>query len=378
MHLISIKNNLLGVFIVALILLTPVRAYVFDLDLQGQLSGWVNSVEIDNEWEKSIGLLYIPQVDLEHRLNKASSLDAEFSIKFLAPAGSGPFEDDIDSDLYRANIRYNTSQIETRAGLQKINFGQAVLLRPLRWFDSVEPTDPLQLTDGVYAMRFRYDALNSANLWVWALYGNDDTKGYELLPTEPDTIETGGRLQYPMLHGDLAFTAHTRKVDGFLYNIADFRENRFGVDGRWDVLVGLWFETSFAHQNTDFIINDWTSRCTIGMDYTFDAGNGLYTLVEHMTMAVSRKVFDWEDSYNISACSMNYPIGVMDTVKAIIYYDWDQRNYYPYLDWTRTYDNWMINLGFFYHPEGGSGSSGFNQAGSRRGSGGQLLITFNH
>lgn len=355
-----------------------VCAYAFEADFMGQLSGWVNGIRIQGEWESSAGLLYIPQVDFTHRLNESSSLDAELSLYCFAITGSGPYEDDIDLDIYRANIRYNTSQTETRVGLQKINFGQATLLRPLRWFDRVDPTDPLQLTEGVYSLRFRYDALNSANIWAWALYGNDDTKGYELLPTESDTIESGGRLQYPLFYGDLAVSAHTRKVDGSTYQIPDFRENRLGFDGRWDVVVGLWFESSFAQQKTDHFSNDWTKRSTIGTDYTFDVGNGLYTLAEHMIVTYSEESLEWNENYNISGFLINYPIGLMDSIKAIGYYDWEQDNYYQYLDWTRTYDSVMINASLFYNPEDRLETGGINQSSRYSGSGGQLLITFNH
>lgn len=355
-----------------------VCAYAFEADFMGQLSGWVNGIRIQGEWESSAGLLYIPQVDFAHRLNESSSLDAELSLYCFAITGSGPYEDDIDLDIYRANIRYNTNQTETRVGLQKINFGQATLLRPLRWFDRVDPTDPLQLTEGVYALRFRYDALNSANIWAWALYGNDDTKGYELLPTESDTIESGVRLQYPLFYGDLAVSAHTRKVDGSTYQIPDFRENRLGFDGRWDVVVGLWFESSFAQQKTDYLSNDWTKRSTIGTDYTFDVGNGLYTLAEHMIVTHSEESLEWNENYNISGFLINYPIGLMDSIKAIGYYDWEQDNYYQYLDWTRTYDSVMINASLFYSPEDRLETGGINQSSRYSGSGGQLLITFNH
>jgi hypothetical protein len=366
------------VVFMGLTLIFQMRAHALEADYMGQLSGWINGMRIQGEWEKSAGLQYFPQADFVHRLNEASTLDAELSLYCLASIGTGPYEEDLDVDLYRANIRYNTNQIETRAGLQKINFGQATLLRPLRWFDRVDPTDPLQSTEGVYALRFRYDALNSANFWIWTLYGNDDIKGYERLPTEPDTIETGGRFQYPIFHGDLAVTAHTRKVDGSDYGIPDFRENRMGLDGRWDVFVGLWFETSLVHQNTDYLSNNWTKRSTVGLDYTFDMGNGLYVLAEHMIVALSEKALEWNENYNISAFSMRYPIGLLDSVRTIGYYDWDRDYYYQYLDWTRTYDNVMINVSLFYYPDGWAGNGGFNQNSRYMGSGGQLLITFNH
>ena len=71
-------------------------------------------------------------------------------------------------------------------------------------------------------------------------------------------------------------------------------------------------------------------------------------------------------------------IGFMDNVKAIGYYDWSQGHYYQYIDWTRMYDKVMINVSVFYDPDNFTGSAGFNQRGRQRGSGVQLLVTFNH
>lgn len=368
----------LAFFFIYLIPVFHWKANAFERDFHGQLSGWTKEVNIKDEWENNTGILYIPEANFRHALNAASALDAELSLYCFAVTGSGPYEEDNDLDLYRTNIRYITTQTETRVGLQKINFGQAQLLRPLRWFDRVDPTDPLQLSEGVYALRFRYDALNTANVWLWGLYGNDDPMGYEPLPTEKNSLEIGGRFQYPILHGDLAVTLHTRQVDGSRYHIPDFRENRLGLDGRWDMVVGIWFETSFAHQKKTHFSNEWTKRSTIGLDYTFDIGNGLYVLAEHMTTVLSDEAFRWEEDFNVSAFSMNYPVGIMDSLNAIGYYDWDQKRYYQYLNWARTYDNVIINISLFYYPETETENLGFIQDNPFNGSGGQLMITFNH
>ena len=69
-------------------------------------------------------------------------------------------------------MRYSSDQFELRLGLQKINFGSASMLRPLMWFDQMDPRDPLHLTDGVWGLLARYYFLNNANIWLWGLYGN--------------------------------------------------------------------------------------------------------------------------------------------------------------------------------------------------------------
>ena len=85
-----------------------------------------------------------------------------------------------------------------RGGLQKINFGSANLLRPLMWFDQIDPRDPLQLTDGVWGILGRYYFLNNANIWVWGLIGNDQRKGWEVIPSVKNKPEFGFRVQMPI------------------------------------------------------------------------------------------------------------------------------------------------------------------------------------
>ena len=327
------------------------RLYAVEMDFQGQLSGWTMETEIRGGWENHSGLRYIPRADITHDVTADSTLDMELSLNSLAVSGSGPYEDDTEVKLYRANLRYATEQTETRLGLQKINFGPARILRSLKWFDLLDPTDPIQFTEGVYSLRFRYDSLNNANFWLWGLYDNDEIKGYEVFPTSPNSVETGGRFQYPLLYGEMAATFHTRKADGSRFMIPDFRENRFALDGRWDIGIGIWFESVFQHQKTEFVPYEWTKRITLGMDYTFDIGNGLYTLIEHMAAGFSKRLSGWKDDAHLSAIYVSYPVGIMDSLKAIGYYSWDQEQVYQYMNWSRTYDNITLSFSLFYYPE---------------------------
>lgn len=114
---------------------------------------------------------------------------------------------------YRGWIRLSTEKFELRLELQKISFGSAMLFRPLMWIDRIDPRDPLQLTDGVYAVLARYNFLSNANIWLWGLYGNNDTKGWELSPTEKKTLEYGGRAQSPLWTGEFGVTYHHRRAD---------------------------------------------------------------------------------------------------------------------------------------------------------------------
>ena len=191
-------------------------------DFRGEVSGWYIYSRDGSENYCYMGARYIPRLTLTKELESGNLLDLDISLNAYIAASSCDYENDNDLELYRLNFRYATNLTETRLGLQKIAFGPAYILRALMWFDNVDPRDPLNLTDGVYALRFIYSALNNARYWAWVLYGNEDPMGYDFLPTADKVPEFGGRLQYPMLAGELAATFHTREVK-VPYAIDNFR-----------------------------------------------------------------------------------------------------------------------------------------------------------
>jgi len=373
------RNNHYTILLLALIiLLLPGNSQAVGYDFRGQLSGWTIESRNEDDWSNNPGLRYIPRLILEQPLNDDSFFDTEVSFNGFLTENSGKSSENSDLKLYRIKLRFATTQTETRIGLQKINFGPALLLRPLRWFDRLDLRDPLQLTEGIYGLRFKYNALNNANFWLWCLYGNDDTKGYETLQTSSGKPEFGGRIQYPVPYGEVAATFHTRNVDASLFNGTDFTENRFALDGRWDMKIGFWFESVLQQQKADFLPCEWTKIITLGMDYTFGVGNGLYVLGEHMASASSNKPLEWEKDQQISAFYLNYPLGYFDTLMAIGYYSWEQEEYYQYLSWQRTYDNLILNFSIFIYPQDSKNDNGPSQATLKSGHGGQIMIIYNH
>jgi hypothetical protein len=254
-------------------------------------------------------------------------------------------------------LRYSLSQFEARIGLQKINFGSATLLRPLMWFDSMDPRDPLQLTDGVYALLLRYYFVNNTNIWLWGLYGNEKTKGWEAIPTQEDSLEYGGRLQVPLFTGELAMSYHHRRADMEKATMiplppgsAIVPEDRYALDGKWDIGIGLWIEGTLTHQKHDLIAEPWQRIVNIGLDYTFDIGNGLYILGEHFNLARNQEAFGSGSDTDFTAVLFRYPIGLLDDITGIFYYDWENEDWYRFFSWQRTYDKWRFNIIAFWNP----------------------------
>jgi len=344
-------------------------AQATDFDFRGQLSGWANTMNHKNSWDFGAGVLYMPQVDFYHNLTNESFLNSELSLKGYF---NTDFEESIQNvDFYRFNIRYATNQSETQIGLQKISFGPAMLLRSLMWFDQVDVRDPLRLTNGVYALRYKYNFLNNTNIWFWGLYGNEKIKGYEIFPTSNNAPEFGGRIQYPMPLGELGQSIHYRKVkaESFKYD-----EYKFGFDGRWDALIGFWVEASFTFNATDRLPFQWNKMFTLGADYTFDTGNGLYFLTEHFASLTSQAFLPFDNDNYASSFMLSYPLGILDNIRAIGFYSHNDDNYYQFLDWQRTYDEIILNLSLFYYPESQTNNLNIQT----RGYGAQIMLIYNH
>jgi hypothetical protein len=334
-------------------------AFSFTFHAKGKVIGWLTA-NASKSIKPQAGLRYIPTFSLEKTFEKGSSLDFELSLNAYGTARFYALDDirtDGDIDPYRLWARFSTSQFEARIGLQKINFGSATMLRPLMWFDSIDPRDPLQLTDGVYGLLLRYYFLNNANIWFWGLLGNDKPRGWEVLASDKNIPEFGGRIQVPLGNGETAVTFHHRKIatTGILQPIdletIKFSENKYALDGKWDIGVGIWFEAVLVHQATYALPYPWQRALNVGLDYTFGLGNGLNVIGEHFVMTASPNAWDSGESVNFTALALNYPLGFLDSLAGIFYYDWENENMYSFLQWQRTYDRWSIHVMAFWNPD---------------------------
>jgi hypothetical protein len=361
------------------------------LSIHGQASGWLSSHPEDSPVSQ-LGLRYVPELSITEKLNGTLAVDVDLSfngyeIGSFATSHTAQYEGNVK--LYRAWFRFSSDVFEIRAGLQKMNFGSATLFRPLMWFDRVDPRDPLQLTDGVYGLLARYYFLDNANIWLWGLYGNDEAKGWEIVPTTRKTIEYGGRIQTPLWTGELGATYHHREADFSqlvgvqLYTWkTNVPENRFAIDGKWDIGIGAWFEGALIHDQTDIPGMKYQRQWTLGADYTFDIGNGLTALTEYFRSENPNDAFGQGNGIGLSAWSLNYPLGVVDRISGVLYRDWTNHEWYRLVTWQRTYDNWAIYLLGFWNPKdiqlyraqvpSQSGNSPF------AGTGIQIMVVFNH
>ena len=371
----------------ALVLSFSANSFPVTIGVKGLATGWITG-NVKKIAEPFFGIRYLPEFTLAHSLSRDISLDFKASLNAFGTAHVHSLKDvqtDGKIDLYRMWARFSTSRFEIRIGLQKINFGSATLLRPLMWFDSIDPRDPLQLTDGVYALLLRYYFLDNTNVWAWILYGNDQLKGWDFFPSKTKSAEFGGRLQLPLGNGEWAFTYHHRTMDpgrGPLpvtpQTDSFIPEERYALDGKWDVGVGIWLEGTLTHQRTDLFPSPWQRAVNIGLDYTFGLGNGLHVLTESFFYTSSEKAFGSGEGLSFSALSLGYPVGLLDNLSCIFYYDWENRDFYSFLNWRRTYDRWTINVIGFWNPERFQIYQNLPENTLYAGKGFQIMIVFNH
>lgn len=382
------RERLFGVLLLIILLsiLSPVlysqAPEKVSFSYSGQVSSW-GQYSPDPENSFRLGGRYIPQINLETPLNRRAKIDFELSANIfgdIALYSTSPNSTDGKIKPYRAWTRYSTQNMEIRAGLQKINFGSAQILRPLMWFDSMDARDPLLLTDGVWGGLFRYYFNNNANVWVWALYGNKNRKGWEITPSSTHFPELGARVQLPLNFGEVALSYNFReaeRIQGVYEHL--YPENKIGFDIRLDRTIGIWFEGSWTTTGID--IGDFKNQeiFTLGGDYTFGIGNGLGITLEQLLYSFDKKAFNFKNVYTFTAMMLTYPLTIFDDLSTILYYDWKEQNIYTLLNWQHHFKHLSLYTILYWNPDRSisllplqSGMTHFS------GKGVQIMLTWNY
>jgi hypothetical protein len=357
-----------------------------EFNFDGQLSTVSNWSPSNNTW----GLLnarYLPELNYNLQLDSTHTWYFEASANLWASSYFHKDSITTDGDIspYRIWTRFAGEGYEIRVGLQKIDFGSAMTLRPLQWFNGLDVRDPLGITEGVNAILGRYYFSNNANIWLWGLYGNEDTRGFDVVKSHKKSPEFGGRFQFPVGKGELAFSYNHRTANANdLLNTTELEkipENRIGLDGKWDIGIGLWFETSYIKKQKD--VGDFTHQtlATLGMDYTFPLGNGLNTVVEHLVVGYDQNNLGFNNNSNITALNVSYPVGFFDNLSMFMTYSWEEEKGSFFLNYQHSFPKITGYFMAYYTP-----SADVTLAGDKRndfvssftGFGLRVMLVFKH
>jgi len=284
---------------------------------------------------------FLPELNISQNLGKDIGLMGEYSgYAFI----NGVFGDSTDTELglqnYRAWLRIGNPQTALRIGLQRINFGSARVLRPLQWFDKLDPLDKSEFTEGVWALLATHTWLNNSNLWIWGMLGDEDLKGSETNPGKEGSLELGTRIQLPNPAGETGLAYHQRQAK-------QGDEYRAGFDHRWDGFVGAWLEGSVSMTETsDNNADSMATALTVGIDYTFPWGNGVAITAEnlfgHQAKTEKTRLHITEHSL---ALLFSYPLGLLDTVTLLEIHSFVSDTDNLSLIWRRAYDYLAWELG---------------------------------
>lgn len=306
------------------------------------------------QWAKDSPTLqasWVPELSFGMDLGKKYSMQAEYSADARLTASWPDDESRLDHKLehYRWWLGLNRKNTQLRAGLQRLSFGTAQILRPLQWFDRIDPLDANQSTKGFHALLGRHYFANNANIWLWGIYADGDPKGIELIPSHTSSIEAGGRLQYPIPRGEIGLTLHRRNAhpEG---SIEHPMETRVGLDARLDNVIGLWTEGMYSRmQSYDAMDETHILSATLGMDYTIGIGNGIYLLAEsNLSYLEQAEHFKARNPHFVSALMLTYPLGLLDNFTLLNYYNHQDGKSLHALLFRRAYDYLSIELGLIH------------------------------
>lgn len=373
-----------GVILLSILICFTVPLSAQKLEFDGQLS-LLSSYSPDNELSGFIGGRYIPELSYKIPIDTNRFVDFEASANISGSTLFHPFDSAVNDGLispYRVWARYAGKQFELRVGLQKIDFGSAMLLRPIQWFNQIDPRDPLQLTNGVYGILGRYYFLNNANIWLWGLYGNEKTRGFDAIETNRNIPEFGGRLQYPTPRGEIALSYHHRKANSsknnFVPQYEKIPEHRFGLDGKWDLKVGLWFEASYSYKAENLGPLTHQSLLNVGTDYTFGLGNGLNVVLEHMVVSFDQEAFAFNQAAQVTAVMASYPLGFFDNISTVAYYSWETQDFAFFVNYSHQFRHFTTYVMAFYNPDVQFGVQQNDFVNNFAGPGFRIMLVYNH
>ncbi len=376
----KLKYGFIGFMLGAFLISTSLNAQRIEFDGQVQLQA---NQGVQENSSLFWGGRYLPEFNFE------SAQDSLQSWSIQVAANTSAFKSlnstsQINTDLapYRAWIRYLNKEWEFRLGLQKIDFGAASLLRPLQWFNQIDPRDPLALTNGVYALLVRYYFKNNANLWLWSLYGNQKPRGFDLFDSSKTKTEWGGRFQFLVPKGEWGFTYHYRTADFAENAIIDYfgesPEHRLGLDAKWDLGIGLWTESTYIKRSQPIGLFKHQFLSTLGADYTFGIGNGLNLIAEHLISSLGSQHAFQNQASHVSAINANYPLGLFNSISFLVYHQWSTNQNSLVLNYQEQFNKISAYLIAYYNSNQFEAAQQNEILYTFSGPGLQLLLIYNH
>lgn len=271
----NFKNLIITVLFVLSFLIFPQKGMGLDSSFEGRLR--VGSLyyfsspsfhkDFDSEVELRLGLL--GNVWENERFQMDYELVGDI-IQSDGPAVQAGFRDETNIDFFRAWLRLDGGNFQVRGGRQNILFGAGSIFRPLGFFDTRDVTGVIPQTRGVDSIRSSYFFDPSSFVQAWLVPANKD-----------DRMIAGLRWEGPLAGMDAgAVIQYHPETD--LEDLPDFSSELFqtGFHLKGEYEIGFWTE---GRIDVQLGRKDQAKRLnlTLGIDYTFNIGEGLHVLLEY-------------------------------------------------------------------------------------------------
>jgi hypothetical protein len=101
-------------------------------------------------------------------------------------------------------------------------------------------------------------------------------------------------------------------------------------------------------------------------------------LTEYFNLSVSEKLLGTGEKIKLAAILMDYPLGMFDKINFFCYYNQNDKEFYNFVNWKRTLDNWLFHLMAFWNPATIIFQKLPTSTSFFSGKGIQLMVVFNH
>lgn len=173
--------------------------------------------------------------------------------------------------LDRAYFQLSREKTQLIVGMQRISLGKSFVWSPFDVFNRVNMLEPQEEKRGVNAVKFTYYPSNLSRI---------------MLIASPSETLSESRLGFIT---DFNYK-NTDFQLGIIHDFDGFRKRYIaGFNLKGEIEVGYWIETAFISQENYLpgilaqLEEDkkWYTNFILGIDYTFDIGNGLYVMTEY-------------------------------------------------------------------------------------------------
>ena len=313
------------IVILIFLFIIPTPIFAFDIHFEGRLKVGSEFVfdppagfaQFSNDAEARIGIL-------GNVLQGSDwAVDYELTGNFLhfgGPLVQVGLQEDFNADFFRAWLRLEKGDFKIRAGRQKILFGAGAIFRPLGFFDTRNVAGILPETRGVDGVRATWfpSATSLFEGWVVpAQSGNRLISGFrgEMVI---GGVEAGVVAQYHPITDIPSLPDHDQEIFQFGYHIKGEYEASYWNESRLDI----------ERQGGDSFIR---FQSVLGVDYTFDIGQGLHALIEYSvtTQETGFRLKDEKGDRTVQflGALLSQPIGIDIVWQIFAFYDLQDGSY---------------------------------------------------